>query len=95
MDVNLTVDISPFFRPTAQVKPAQPAPVREEQSPLNQAQATSVKPAAKAAVGYTQSVELIRELKPVNVHPKNHAAIDTILNIAHYDGGESIINTYA
>lgn len=39
--------------------------------------------------------ELIRELTPVNVNPRHATAIDTFLNVAHYSGGDSIINLYA
>ena len=47
------------------------------------------------AAGGRAANELIRELTPVNVNPRHATAIDTFLNVAHYSGGDSIINLYA
>ncbi len=55
----------------------------------------SKKAPTTARVDYNLSVAQARELKPVNVYPKNATAIDTFLNIKHYSGGEHIVNTYA
>ncbi len=51
---------------------------------------------ARVVAGGGRAVnELIRELTSVNVNPRHATAIDTFLNVAHYSGGDSIINVYA
>ncbi len=94
MEVN-HLDGSFYPRSASVPNPAQKPPAREPQSAPESRVPQPAQSLPRHQVSYTHSVEQIRELAPVNVHPKNHAAIDTILNIAYYDGGEPIINTFA
>lgn len=91
MRVPTTIDVSAYYRvaPSIRSDAAKVAPVVEREA------STQEKSAQKSTLDYNQAVEKVRELNPVNIHPKQAAAIDTFLSIAYYAGGESIINTYA
>lgn len=99
MQIHHTIDVTAFHRvaPTrsqAVQKDGEQASGQTERQPLHAGPRTGMS-AKINELDYTQTVEPVRELSPVNVHPKHRAAIDTLLTIAHYDGGDSIINTYA